>query len=211
MALSASQATFEALGDVLRTAGSMACMASLDEMGGTDPAPMINQAKTRGSLALSTPELRGCLSRAPERDLGGAQETDYALGSIVGAVALPVGSRLRSVDEDGWYIRVLLPGGGLEFGDQLGWHSAAILYLDALCLGPLTDLGGVQPARRSPTPCSRCPTGTAADPPRGADIAGQRVAERLGVFLVQVDLVLRTVDPEPDGSFGGTAVKVIYE
>jgi hypothetical protein len=31
------------------------------------------------------------------------------------------------------------------------------------------------------------------------------------MLLVQVDLILRTVEPETDGAFGGTAVKVIDE
>lgn len=31
-------------------------------------------------------------------------------------------------------------GSGLEFDDQLGWHSAVVLYLDALRLGPPANL-----------------------------------------------------------------------
>jgi hypothetical protein len=31
------------------------------------------------------------------------------------------------------------------------------------------------------------------------------------MLVVQVDLILRTVEPETDGSFGGAAVKVIDE
>jgi hypothetical protein len=46
--LSASQAIFEAPGDLLWTARVMPSMASLDEMRGTDPAPMMNQARARG-------------------------------------------------------------------------------------------------------------------------------------------------------------------
>jgi tetratricopeptide (TPR) repeat protein len=44
-ALSASQAIFEALGDALWTARVTASRASLDEMRGADPAPMMSQAR----------------------------------------------------------------------------------------------------------------------------------------------------------------------
>jgi hypothetical protein len=48
VALSARQAIFEALRDVLWTARVMASMASLDEIRDTDPAAVMNQARTQG-------------------------------------------------------------------------------------------------------------------------------------------------------------------
>ena len=74
-------------------------------------------------------------------------------------------------------IPVLLRGGRLEFDHQLGGHPSAVFYLDALGLGPLTDLGGVQPARRSPAPASCRPTNTAAPAARRSHNAPARPAE----------------------------------
>jgi Protein of unknown function (DUF4242) len=108
-------------------------------------------------------------------------------------------------------IRVLLPGSRLELHHQLGRDAAAVFDLDALGFGPLADLGGVQPARRSPPPGPCRPAGSAVGPPRGAHILRKRLAQLLGVFFVQVDLVLGAVQPETDGSLGGAAVKVIDE
>jgi hypothetical protein len=42
-------------------------------------------------------------------------------------------------------------------------------------------------------------------------VAGQGIPQLLGMPGVQVDLVLRAVQAEPDGSFGGTAIEVIDE
>src|SRR5579859_2868092 len=108
-------------------------------------------------------------------------------------------------------VQVLLPGGRLEFHHQLGRHAAAVFDLDALGFGPLADLGGVRPARRSPAPGPRWPAGSAVGPPPGAHISRECRAQFPGVLLVQVDLVLGAVQPETDGSLGGTAVKVIDE
>jgi hypothetical protein len=41
----------------------------------------------------------------------------------------------------------------------------AVFDLDALALGPLMDLTGVQPARRSPVPAAARPAGAAVNPP----------------------------------------------
>ena len=107
--------------------------------------------------------------------------------------------------------RVLLSGGCFEFDHQLGGHPAAVFDLDALGFGPLADVGGVQPARRSPAPGSRRPASSAVGPPRDAHITRKCVPQLPGVLFVQVDLVLGAVQPETDGSFGGAAVKVVDE
>src|SRR5579859_3004695 len=107
--------------------------------------------------------------------------------------------------------RVLLSRGCLEFHHQFGRDAAAVFDLDALGFGPLADLGGVRPARRSPPPGPCWAAGSAIGPPPSAHILRKRLAERLGVFFVQVDLVLGAVQPETDGSLGGAAVKVIDE
>jgi hypothetical protein len=51
----------------------------------------------------------------------------------------------------------------LELHDQFGGYPAAILHFNALGLGPLAYLGGVQPARRSPARAARRPPASAAD------------------------------------------------
>ena len=108
-------------------------------------------------------------------------------------------------------IPCLLCGGRFEFDHQFGRHPAAVFYLEALGFGPLADVGGVRPARRSPAPGPGWPAGSAAGPPCGAHITRKRVPKLPGVLVVQVDLVLGAVQPEPDGSLGATAVKVIDE
>src|SRR5207245_842406 len=105
----------------------------------------------------------------------------------------------------------LLAGRGPKFDYQLSWHPAPVFHLDALRLGPLADLGTVQPARRSPAPAAGRPPGGAACLPGGTDKAGQRIPQLPGVLGVQVDLVFRAVQPETDGTLGVAAVKVIDE
>ncbi len=95
----------------------------------------------------------------------------------------------RSPDEPR-RLQGLLSGSRLELDDQLGGHPSAVFYLDALRLGPLTDLGGVQPAHRAPAPASGRPPGTAASPPGSPHIPRQRVPQFLGVPGVQVDSYL---------------------
>jgi hypothetical protein len=48
-------------------------------------------------------------------------------------------------------VSALLAASGLEFDHQVSGHPAAIFHLDALCPGPLANLGGVQAVRRSAT------------------------------------------------------------
>src|SRR5436305_14255753 len=85
--------------------------------------------------------------------------------------------------------------------DQLGRNPAAVLDLDTLRLGPFTDFRGVQPASRRPASGpGRAARRGAAAPPRGLDITRQRLAERLGVLGVQVDLILGTIQRKADGT-----------
>src|SRR6266568_1311094 len=105
----------------------------------------------------------------------------------------------------------LFLGSGLELDYQLGRYPSAVFHLDALCLGPLTDLGAVQPPSRCPTPAPGRPSGASSCPPGSSHITRQRGPQRLGMFRAQVDLVLRTVQPEPDSTFSLTAIKVIDE
>ena len=105
----------------------------------------------------------------------------------------------------------LLAGCRLKLHDQFSGYPTAILHFNALSLGPLAHLGGVQPARRSPARAARGPPGRAAGPPGSAHVAGQGIPQLLGMPGVQVDLAVRAVQAETDGFLGGTAVKVIYE
>jgi hypothetical protein len=62
----------------------------------------------------------------------------------------------------------LLAGRRLELDHQFSGYPPAVFHLDALRLGPLADLSGVQPAGRSPAPAAVAttasigPTGTAS-------------------------------------------------
>src|SRR5262245_59983193 len=105
----------------------------------------------------------------------------------------------------------LFPGGGLELDHQLGGHPAAVLYVNALGLSPLTDLGGVQPGGRRPPRGAIRPPGAASGPPRGAHVGRQRLTQRLGVRGVQVDLVLGAVQAETDRPFRLGPVEVVDE
>src|SRR5689334_18556084 len=105
----------------------------------------------------------------------------------------------------------LLAGCRLELHDELSGYPTAILHFNALGLGPLAYLGGVQSARRSPARGARRPPGSAAGPPSSTHVARQGIPQLLGMLGVQVDLVLRAVQAETDGSLGGTAVKIIDE
>ena len=87
----------------------------------------------------------------------------------------------------------LLTGSRLEFYDQFSGYLPAIFHLDVMRLGPLPDLGGVQPARRSPAP----PRAGRREPP-SPHVGRQRVTQLLGMLSVQVDLILCAVQPEAD-------------
>jgi hypothetical protein len=55
------------------------------------------------------------------------------------------------------------------------------------------------------------PTGATADPPPSPHVGRQRVPQLLGMLGVQVDLVLRAVQPEADRTLCGAAVQVVDE
>jgi hypothetical protein len=94
--------------------------------------------------------------------------------------------------------RALLCCGGLELGYQFGGYASAVFDVDALCLGPLANLGGIQPVRLGLASAWGWPPGTTADPATGTDITRKCVPQLLGVLSVQVDLVLGAVQSEVD-------------
>jgi len=109
-------------------------------------------------------------------------------------------------------ISALLAGSRLEFNHQVGGHPAAVFHLDALCPGPLADLGSVRAARRSAAAAAAGRlAGAAAGPAAGIHVPGQHIPQLLRVPGVQVDLVLGAVQPEADRSLGGAAVEIINE
>jgi len=106
---------------------------------------------------------------------------------------------------------ILLAGCSLELDDQFSGYPPAVFHLDALRLGPLSDLGGVQPVRRSPAPSAGGSAGATANPPPSPHIGRQRVPQLLRMLGVQVDLILRAVQPEADRALRGAAVQIIDE
>ena len=98
---------------------------------------------------------------------------------------------------------------GLESGHHLGRHASAVLHVDSLHLRPLAHFSGIQPARRLPAATR---AGRRALPlPPGIDIARQCVPQCPGILGVQVDLILRAVEPEADGALRLAAIEVIDE
>ncbi len=110
-------------------------------------------------------------------------------------------------------VSTLLAGSGPELDYQVSGYPAAVFYLDALRLGPLADLDGVQITCR---PAS-APAGAAGDSASSIHVPGQCIPQFLGVPGVQVDLILGAVRllgavrPEADGTLGGAAVEVFDE
>src|SRR2546421_3847453 len=106
----------------------------------------------------------------------------------------------------------LIPRCRPEPDDQFGRNPAAVLDVDTLRLRPFTDFRRVQPACRRPASGPSRPTrrgATAA--PRSLNITRQRLAERLGVLGVQVDLILGTIQRKADGPLCLTTIDVIDE
>jgi hypothetical protein len=87
----------------------------------------------------------------------------------------------------------LLAGCLLELHDEFSGYPTAILHFNALGLGPLAYLVGVQPACRFPAGAAGRPPGSAAGPPGSTHVAGQGISQLLGMPGIQVDLVLRAV------------------
>ena len=75
----------------------------------------------------------------------------------------------------------LLAGSRLEFNHQVGGHLAAVFHLDALCPGPLADLGRVQPACRSAAAAGGWLAGAAADTAGSIHVPGQHIPQFPGV------------------------------
>ena len=71
--------------------------------------------------------------------------------------------------------------------------------------GPFSPLADPLPAAASG------PAGATANPPPCPHIGRQRVTELLGMRGVQVDLIIRGIQPEPDRPLSGAAVDVIDE
>jgi hypothetical protein len=67
----------------------------------------------------------------------------------------------------------LLFGRRLELHYQFSGYSSAVFNIDALCFGPLADLGGIQPVCLRPALRAGWPPGTSADPACGTDVACQ--------------------------------------
>ena len=105
----------------------------------------------------------------------------------------------------------LLAGCLLELHDEFSGYPSAILHFNALGLGPPAYLGGVQSIRLRFASAAGWPPGAGAESAASGCIACQGVSQLPGMLGVQVDLVLRAVQAETDGSVGGTAVKVIDE
>src|SRR4029077_18216699 len=63
----------------------------------------------------------------------------------------------------------LIAGRRFELDHKLSRYPAAVLYLDALLLGPLTNLGRVHPVSRRLAPAACRPPGTAGGPAASTD------------------------------------------
>ena len=102
----------------------------------------------------------------------------------------------------------LRPCGRLVALDDVGRDTAAVLDLDALPLGPLADLGGVDGGAASAA--GRAP-GRAAGPPGVRAVQLQCLAQLVAVRGAEVDLVFRPVQAEADGAGRLAAVEVVNE
>src|SRR5271165_3072529 len=132
----------------------------------------------------------------------------------IGVSSRPEGRGLHAANlmcRHGEPATALVPCCRPEPDDQFGRYAAAVLDFDALRLSPFTNLGGVQPTGRCPAPTARGPASSATAPPRGLDVSRQRLAKRLGVLRVQVDLVLGTIQRKADRTLCLATIDVIDE
>ena len=91
------------------------------------------------------------------------------------------------------------------------------LYCPVAALNLATSSAGTRPRSFTSMPCAFAHSRTSvvfsplSGPRRPGDpyVAGQRIAQFPGVLGVQVDLVLRAVQAEANGSLGGAAIKVV--
>ena len=187
------------------------------------PARSLALAAQAG-LPISRPPARpyrghACLDRAASFMLGYLKGGQFRPGNDVSWNVGPAqrrGTRPAAVGHAapagrGQARQTLFPGRGLELDHQFSRYPSAVFHLDALRLGPLADLGGVQPARRRPAPAPGRPPGTAPCAPGSGHKRRQRVPQCPGVLGAQVDLVLGAVQREPDSTLGLAAINVIDE
>lgn len=106
---------------------------------------------------------------------------------------------------------MLLAGHRLVSGDDLGRDPAALFDLNPVCLGPGAYLGVADVVRGGLAPVLPCLPGGCGGPPAGVDVAGQGGPQLRGVVCAQVNLVLRSVQPENDCAFCFAAVEVVDE
>lgn len=101
----------------------------------------------------------------------------------------------------------------LEFDDQLGRYPSAVLDLDTPGLGPLANSRGVgSGSTNSPTSGSAWPSSRRSGRPAGGtDVWLQCLSQGTRMLGAQVDLIVRTIEPEADGALGLVAVQVINE
>src|SRR6185437_7346098 len=178
------------------------------------PSGGSGRARARGRASGSG----GSLRLASTTARGGPGRERPPRGARTGPVVVPASSESQATypPRTGWpprralikpglsrpYVtrkrRRLIAGRRFELDHKLRGHPTAVLYLDALLLGPLADLGRVHPVSRCLAPAARRPPGTACGPAASTDVARQCIAQRLGMLGVQVDLVVRTVETEPD-------------
>lgn len=89
------------------------------------------------------------------------------------------------------------------------WHPSAVLDVEALRLGPLTNRCGVgSTGMSSPAPAAAWPpSGRTRCPARSLDVGLQRLSECLSVLGVQVDL-MEAIDPRLADRLAKTGVRV---
>jgi len=88
---------------------------------------------------------------------------------------------------------------GLESGGQVAGDPASVGDLDALRPRPFPDLLGVGGGAGGCGPAAATRRRAGPDPSAGFEVAGEHLAQRLGVAGAQVDGVAAAVQAEPDG------------
>src|SRR5437773_1882405 len=97
--------------------------------------------------------------------------------------------------------------GGFVLLHNTRGDAPAVAERDALVLRPRPDVAA------APTACLRTPRPAALWSSSLAgmfDVRSELLAQRRGVLLVQVDLVLRAADPEPQRLGCRTSVKIVF-
>src|SRR4029077_3120934 len=105
-----------------------------------------------------------------------------------------------------------LPSGRrLKPGHHLRGDPPAVFDLNVLSPGPLADISGVQAARRRAASAAGRPPPIGSRPPGRTRILRQCVPQGQGMLGAQVDLVLRAVQSEADGTLSFAAIDVVDE